>query len=67
MNRLCIWIGFYAAILVACLAGIGLAALAIGIPNWQVTAVGCWLLCCYASLCVPDEVWERKLFCKFQK
>ena len=67
MNRLGIWIGLYAAMLVACLAGMGLVALAIGISNWKMAAVGCWLLCCYASLCVPDETWERKLFSKFQK
>ena len=49
------------AVLLACLAALWVT----GVSNWQTTAAGCWLLLCFGSLCVPDEVWDRKLFGRF--
>ena len=59
--RFCLWVCFYALLLLACLAALWVT----GIPNWQTTAAGCWLLLCFGSLCVPDEIWDRKLFGRF--
>ena len=59
MNRLRIWLLFYVLTLAAILAGVGLLSLFVTVGVWYRTAIGIWLLVCYASLCFPDEIWDR--------
>ena len=45
--------------LAAILAAAGLLALLAGVSNWVTIGLAVWLMLCYASLCFPDNIWDR--------
>lgn len=59
MNRLRIWLLFYALSLAASLVVVGLLSLFVPVGVWYQMAIAVWLLLCYSSLCFPDNIWDR--------
>ena len=58
-KRLSCWLIFYALSLAAILAAAGLLALLAGVSHWVTIGLAVWLMLCYASLCFPDNIWDR--------
>ena len=61
LARFCFWALFYAATLLASLAVMGVLSLMISLPTWKSVAMGIWLVGCFASLCFPEDIWDRWL------
>ena len=59
--RGCFWLLFYALTLLASLVAMGTLSLMISLPTWKSVAMGIWLVGCFASLCFPEDIWDRWL------
>lgn len=64
MRNALVLLTFYAAVLLACVAGMGVLGRIFSMPNGPMVGVGVWFIFCFGSLCVPDEVWNERLLKK---